>query len=330
MVMKRISLALIALVASTAATDADVIDLRLDVTYTGANPSAGGSWKLFARSDRNGIFSLRAPLTGIASSVTNELPRGRVNSSASDNAGFSTFVNLNLGTARELFFAQQVTPSGAGQQGVFYGVGTLDNGAPNYPGRPVGTTFLGPSITTLASVQDVPWAASEDNLWATGVTVASGTFAAGSTPNFSSSVGQFEGSLLTTIGSISTPGDTTLAVAFTTLVRTNLGFGVATGDYNADGLVNAADYTRWRDTLNQSVPPLTGADGNGDGLITAADRNVWALNYGASAPSSAFALAVPEPAAGALLSVALGLLAAGRRATPSRATHAGLSVATNP
>ncbi|QDU89862.1 Arylsulfatase precursor [Pirellulimonas nuda] len=47
------------------------------------------------------------------------------------------------------------------------------------------------------------------------------------------------------------------------------------GDYNLDGAVDAADYTVWRDTLGQKVPPYTGADGNGDGVVDQADSEVW-------------------------------------------------------
>jgi hypothetical protein len=73
-----------------------------------------------------------------------------------------------------------------------------------------------------------------------------------------------------------------------------------TGDYNNDGFVNAADYTVWRDGL-------PAADGNGDGTVDAADYVLWSDNYGAGvAPSS---VAVPEPAAIALLAMLLGAAA---------------------
>ncbi|QDV73591.1 fibronectin type III domain-containing protein [Botrimarina mediterranea] len=52
------------------------------------------------------------------------------------------------------------------------------------------------------------------------------------------------------------------------------------GDFNRDGVVNAADYTVWRDTLDQSVVPYSGADADGSGFIDAADRQVWLDTYG--------------------------------------------------
>ncbi len=66
------------------------------------------------------------------------------------------------------------------------------------------------------------------------------------------------------------------------------------GDFNEDSIVDAADYTLWRDSLNQSVTPGTGADGSGNGLIDQADYDLWANNYGNSDTSVAL-IEVPEP-----------------------------------
>jgi hypothetical protein len=78
-----------------------------------------------------------------------------------------------------------------------------------------------------------------------------------------------------------------------------------TADYNLDGKVNAADYTLWRDTLGQSVPPGTGADGNGDGMITAADYDLWKSNYtpmpGVGNGAGLSSISVPEPCGWMLL-----------------------------
>jgi autotransporter-associated beta strand protein len=79
------------------------------------------------------------------------------------------------------------------------------------------------------------------------------------------------------------------------------------GDYNDDGVVDAADYTVWRDggpLLNETATK---------GVVDAADYTAWAGNYGATfAPGSA--LAIPEPAAVASLLVGLTLTLTGRRA----------------
>ena len=50
------------------------------------------------------------------------------------------------------------------------------------------------------------------------------------------------------------------------------------GDYNFNGVVDAADGTVWRDTLN-SVTDLR-ADGNGDSKVDALDYAIWKNNFG--------------------------------------------------
>lgn len=80
------------------------------------------------------------------------------------------------------------------------------------------------------------------------------------------------------------------------------------GDYNGDGLVDAADYTVWRDASGQSVDAGVGADGDGDGQVTQADYLIWRDNFGSSVPGLAPANAVPEPSA--LTATALGWLIA--------------------
>lgn len=54
------------------------------------------------------------------------------------------------------------------------------------------------------------------------------------------------------------------------------------GDYNGDDIVDAADYTAWRDTVGDSVPPGEGADGDESGTIDAGDYGPWNDNYGSS------------------------------------------------
>ncbi len=85
---------------------------------------------------------------------------------------------------------------------------------------------------------------------------------------------------------------------------------ITTGDYNHNHIVDAADYTVWRDHLGQSVSPNgSGADGNANGIIDAGDYNFWKMNFGNLAPgagSGAGAVAtVPEPSAAFLTLVLL-------------------------
>ena len=53
------------------------------------------------------------------------------------------------------------------------------------------------------------------------------------------------------------------------------------GDYNFDGVVDAADYTVWRDRMGSvGVTPYSGADGDGNGVVDAADFGVWRDHFG--------------------------------------------------
>jgi hypothetical protein len=64
------------------------------------------------------------------------------------------------------------------------------------------------------------------------------------------------------------------------------------GDYDGNGMVDAADYTVWRDTLGAAITPGSGADGDGDGVVGDADFQVWRDNFGQGTENSA---PVPEP-----------------------------------
>ena len=79
-----------------------------------------------------------------------------------------------------------------------------------------------------------------------------------------------------------------------------------TGDYNADGTVDAADYTAWRDLLGQTGIGLP-ADGDLSGTVDLADYNLWKTNFGMTTPAILKAATVPEPSS--LLLLALGLVA---------------------
>src|SRR5262249_9041948 len=78
-----------------------------------------------------------------------------------------------------------------------------------------------------------------------------------------------------------------------------------------DGVVDAADYTIWRDSLGSTTNLL--ADGDGNGIVDSNDYAVWKSNFGAHIGSGAGATAVaavPEPSGFALLWVGAFLLIA--------------------
>jgi hypothetical protein len=73
------------------------------------------------------------------------------------------------------------------------------------------------------------------------------------------------------------------------------------GDYNGNGVVDAADFVVWRNTLNAAGTGLA-ADGNGDGHVDSADYQIWRSHLGdagtgLSSGGRFTLLAIPEPLA---------------------------------
>lgn len=108
----------------------------------------------------------------------------------------------------------------------------------------------------------------------------------------------------------------TLAGAFATLDAPTLGGGLewrllqtptslraivvapsVAGDFNYDGVVNAADYTVWRDTEGSAGPQLA-ADANGDDRVDQTDYLAWRAAYGGPGVT-----AIPEPGSGLLAAI---------------------------
>jgi len=90
------------------------------------------------------------------------------------------------------------------------------------------------------------------------------------------------------------------------------------GDYNRDGVVNAGDYTIWRDTLGSTTDLR--ANGNNirgsAGVIDQADYLIWKANFGTSGlgagAGSGEAAGMPVPEPSTMLLVAFALSAVGR------------------
>ena len=90
-----------------------------------------------------------------------------------------------------------------------------------------------------------------------------------------------------------------------------------TADFNGNGVIDAADYTVWRDHLPITDGSASQSDGdaNGDGDVDETDYDLWAAGFGTVIPGSASLgnSAVPEPATGCLALAGVAALGACRR-----------------
>ena len=93
-----------------------------------------------------------------------------------------------------------------------------------------------------------------------------------------------------------------------------------TGDYNGDLIVDAADYTVWRDTLGSTEDLRANGDNTGDseGIIDLADYAFWKAHFGDDVPTGASGAAsvVPEPSSLLLLLGGWLIIAITRRNSP--------------
>jgi T5SS/PEP-CTERM-associated repeat protein len=128
--------------------------------------------------------------------------------------------------------------------------------------------------------------------------------------------------ILTAAGGVSGSLDLAAAPALTGGMRWDLDITqnavvvsvVATGDYNSNGIVDAADYVVWRNLAGQSGAGLA-ADGNGSGVVDSADYEIWRSNFGrlVGSEASIATTSIPEPAAVTLLCIAGGVSSLGRK-----------------
>jgi hypothetical protein len=91
------------------------------------------------------------------------------------------------------------------------------------------------------------------------------------------------------------------------------------GDYNVDGVVDAADYVVWRDSIDETGRGLaadgTGPNGLPDGVVNDADYQLWRANFGKTVPvpAEAGATNVPEPHALSIAAIGAMLVLTWRR-----------------
>lgn len=98
------------------------------------------------------------------------------------------------------------------------------------------------------------------------------------------------------------------------LVLTFLGISGLAGDFNADGVVDAADYTVWRDNLGAADETALNGNGNGADGVDSADYALWKANFGNTSGAGAGSRAsVPEPTSITLLLLSLAAVCGAAR-----------------
>jgi uncharacterized membrane protein len=106
------------------------------------------------------------------------------------------------------------------------------------------------------------------------------------------------------------------------------------GDYNRDGIVDAADYVVWRKLLGDLVQPCSGPDANCNGFVDNTDYQTWRSDYGRSVIAnvasaeerqSSAAANVPEPASLPFYLLAPALMVSMRRVGGRRIRRADCS-----
>ncbi|WP_442484644.1 hypothetical protein [Aeoliella sp. SH292] len=321
------------------------IDLSLNLIYNDENdPTSGGTWQVAAKTSHHGLADVSFYLKNIVNTEVPTLlaPRGNVNGGApgGPNAGFKSahsLVNAEGAVGHYMQVFQQSLVSTTLDQPLFYGVGALvdpEGAVPNFPGAATqfpDASSAGPSIPTLADLQNAPWGNGDvfgDAAWAHAALLLTGSFDPGQTPSF---ITEGPGNLADPLGTVfvtlpansTLVGDKSAQLTPTFFVRDNLVDAPGTGgDYNGDGIVNLADYTVWRDSLGATAaPPGSGADGDSSGTIDAGDYTIWKNNFGLTIPPlsgvSAGPVAIPEPQTLIITVLAmLGVGFAGRFSTP--------------
>lgn len=247
-------------------TTADDVTITLDLNYNDGNGS-DGTWQLFGRIDDTG------------NGTNGEFGLAAVRALIDD---------IDFGTGGDAITFASGIGAMSGPTVMQHTSGTID-------------LFYGQDLSESQTSVVSNVGNSGDTL------LSSGTFSAGANPDFgqdnSGATTLFTQALFLNTDSgpfgPSIDADNTL-----TVVNTNLG-GLA-GDYNLNGIVDAADYTVWFDSLGSTTE--LAADGDNSGTVDTADHGLWQSNFNSLA-ASATASSVPEPSALNMMLIIGGLAA---------------------
>lgn len=284
---------------------ADQIDYSLNLLYADpADDQSGGTWELVARADEEGLVIATVRLTGLESPEF-QTPLGEV---MGTTVGFEENQVLDLGTHMQMVMSQIPQDINLTQP-LFYDVGVLGGGT--MPGDGGTPSFAFDAGTT----RSIPWGISDslgDASWDGAVLLASGMFAAGTTPEFfDNGTDRSRGAVFGTLGDPTTPGSIVEATVSTTVRNNLMAMMGIDGDYNNSGQVEQADLDlvllNWG--TDGTTPPMGWVNDLPMGQIDQEELDGVLLNWGNMAAGALVgAQGVPEPSTlGLLLTVAITL-----------------------
>lgn len=320
--------------------------LKTTFTGLGASTPGAGIWLKAVNNNQKGLFEYKSTQAGVQTTPYNMTSV----TSVSLGNGFDKLAVAgdiaNFGNDGEDLIFEYNTPSGGTVRGHVEYIGTkFENNLVLRVNPNTGQAFLKNDSQVTLKFDGYSILSSTGALSGTGFTGLGGSWSSSpATPNaltqtnLTGSTTLAPGAQLA-IGDISSSNFTTpqaqagLSMQF--ILSESLTSAAAPGDYNGNGSVDAADFTFWRDRLNQAIAlPNQNPLATTPNLVDQEDYDFWKANFGATGgagPETTFrigsivfdttagsgslaAATVPEPASAALLVVA----AAGVFAIPRR------------
>jgi autotransporter-associated beta strand protein len=164
------------------------------------------------------------------------------------------------------------------------------------PGAGVGTLTVegGVKFDALSHFKIELQGATADKLIANALSITAGSVldvtALGAVTTGARVIAEYDVGMLTGIFALNAPVGYSVSYATPGQIILNVPATAIPGDFNGNGVVNAADLTKWR--IDYGGP---GSDADGDGDSDGNDFLIWQRNLGAGGQATAASSAVPEP-----------------------------------